>query len=64
MEKSNTLAVDKERLLEVATALLSGKLSNPTNTYTAEGLTPGCIKQAANLIDLIFDDSKLTEILK
>lgn len=55
---------DKERLLCYSAALLSSKLSNPNNVYTAEGLMHSCIKEAAQLIDNIFDDSKLTEILK
>lgn len=63
MEKFNTTA-SKERLLCYAAAILSSKLSNPNNTYTAEGLTPICIRQAANLIDSIFDEAKLKEILK
>lgn len=63
MTKFNSTA-DKERLLCYAAAILSSKLSNPNNTYTADGLAPICIKQAAHLIESIFDDSKLQEILK
>jgi hypothetical protein len=54
---------EKERLLAISVILLSSKLSNPNNTHTPQGLTAGCIRQASYLINCIFDDETLKEIL-
>jgi len=64
MDKSAFTNSERERLLAYSAALLSSKLSNPNNTFTARGLVPSCIREAAYMIDCIFDDEKLKEILK
>lgn len=55
---------NKERLLCYSAGMLQAKLSNPNNTYTAENLIPSCIRAAQKLIDTIYNDVKLSEILK
>lgn len=54
---------EKERLLCYAAGILGAKLSNPGNIYNVEGLIPSCIYEANMLINSIYDDVKLNEIL-
>lgn len=54
---------EKERLLCYAAGILGAKLSNPGNIYNVEGLIAGCVREANMLINTIYDDEKLTEIL-
>lgn len=54
---------EKERLLCYTAGILQAKLANPGNIYTVEGLIPGCIYEANMLINTIYDDDKLKEIL-
>jgi hypothetical protein len=59
-----TINNEKERLLCYAAGILQAKLSHPGNPYSVEGLIPSCIRDANQLIETIYDDKKLTEILK
>jgi len=54
---------DRERLLAYASGILGSTLSNPGNIYTAEQLIGTSIRTAQKLIDIIFDDKKLDEVL-
>lgn len=57
--------MDKELLLEVAVKILQAKLSNPITTQFSapETLMRSSVKLAQTLIDTIFDDEKLNEVL-
>lgn len=54
----------KERLLCYASGIMGSILANPGNIYTPKGLAPRCIRAAQMLIDTIYNDELLTEILK
>jgi hypothetical protein len=55
---------ERERLLCYAAGIMGSILANPGNIYSAEGLTARCIRAANQLIETIYDDGKLEEILK
>jgi hypothetical protein len=59
-----SISNEKERLLCYASGIMGSILANPGNIYTPKGLVPRCIRAAQNLIDTIYDDDKLAEILK
>ena len=54
----------KERLLCYAGGILGSLLSNPNNSHTPASLIAGSIRTAQRLIDTVYDDEKLKEILK
>lgn len=55
-----TMKIDneRERLLCYAAGLLQAKLGHPGNAYSAEGLIPGCIREAQLLIDAVYEVKK------
>jgi hypothetical protein len=55
---------EKERLLCYAAGILGSTLANPGNIYPPENLIKQSIRAAQKLIDVIYDDAKLSEILK
>ena len=55
---------EKERLICYSAGIMGAILSNGGNIYTPKGLVPRCIRAAQNLIDTIYDEEKLAEILK
>lgn len=57
--------MDKELLLEVSVKILQAKLSNSITTQFSgnETLMRSSVKLAQTLIDTIFDDEKLNEVL-
>jgi hypothetical protein len=55
---------EKERLLCYAAGIMGAMLAHPGNTYHPEGLMPMSIKAAQKLIDTVYDDVKLKEILE
>lgn len=56
---------DRERLLCYAAGILGSTLANPNHTSgVTDWLIKRSIRQASELIDSIFDDGKLTEILR
>lgn len=55
---------EKERLLCYAAGLLGSTLANPNHTTgISDWLVKRSIRKAAMLIDCVFDDAKLAEIL-
>lgn len=65
MDKSAFTNSERERLLAYSAGIIGSAMSNPH--YVAGGPTDWLIKRsirsAAQLIDMIFDDKKLLEIL-
>ena len=55
---------EKERLLCYAGGILGSLLSSPGNIYPAENLIGTSIRAASKLINTIFDEKKLQEVLK
>lgn len=55
---------EKERLLCYSSGIMGSILANPANVYTPQGLIPRCIRAAQKLIDTVYDDKELEEILK
>ncbi len=55
---------ERERLLCYAAGIMGSTLSNPGNIYEPAALIPRSIRAAKMLIDTIYDDAKLKEILK
>lgn len=55
---------EKERLICYAAGIMGSILANPGNIYNPSGLIPKCIRAAQLLIDTVYDDVKLAEILK
>lgn len=53
----------KERLLAYSAGILGSTLSNPNNTYAAKNLIGYSIRTAKELIETIYDDQKLKEII-
>lgn len=60
------MSSEKERLLCYAGGLFGSMMSNPslTNIYSSESLMWRALKDANRLIEIIYDDVQLTEILK
>ena len=58
------LSNERERLLCYAAGIIGSTLSNPGNVYTAEQLMKPAIRAANKLINTIYDDVALEEILK
>lgn len=54
---------EKERLLCYSAGIIGSTLSNPGNVYTAEQLTNVSIRAAHKLINTIFNDEQLKEVL-
>jgi len=63
MADSFKVKSDRERLIAYASGIIGSTLSNPNNTYTAEQLMKSAIRSANKLIETIYDDTKLKEIL-
>lgn len=55
---------EKERLLCYASGIMGSILANPGNIYNPVGLIPRSIRAAQKLIDTIYNDELLAEILK
>jgi hypothetical protein len=55
---------EKERLICYSAGIMAAIIANPGNVYTPQGLVPRCIRAAQKLIDTVYDDEKLAEILK
>lgn len=54
----------KERLLCYSSAIMGAILANPGNIYNPSGLLGRSIRAAQMLIETVYDDAKLAEILK
>lgn len=54
---------EKERLLCYSAGILGSTLANPNNTYTAEQLMKQSIRAAHKMIELIYNDNELNEVL-
>lgn len=55
---------EKERLICYAQGIMGSILANPGNIYTPKGLMPRCIRAANELIQTVYNDELLAEILK
>lgn len=55
---------ERERLLCYAAGMIGSILANPNNTYSAEQLMPSCIRNANRMIEVIYNDKALKEILE
>lgn len=58
------LSNEKERLLCYAAGILGSTLANPGNVYPPSALIKQSIRAASELIETIYDDKKVQEILK
>ena len=54
---------EKERLICYAAGIMGSILANPGNIYNPTGLLGRSIRAAQLLIDTVYDDEKLKEIL-